>query len=98
MVRCSRKPAGRRIPFAPARGTSGGTAIIFAKVASKRKPVKGLAAAGRGVTGIGASGCHGTEPGMHYYFELDSGNRILRCALEGRVTDTEVREVYRLIS
>jgi hypothetical protein len=32
---------------------------------------------------------------MPYHFEFDSTHRILRCRLEGRVTDEELREYYR---
>jgi hypothetical protein len=32
---------------------------------------------------------------MPYHFEFDSTHRILRCRLEGRVTDEELKEYYR---
>jgi hypothetical protein len=32
---------------------------------------------------------------MPYHFEFDSAQRILRCRLEGRVTDEELRQYYR---
>jgi len=32
---------------------------------------------------------------MPYYFEFDSESRILRCRLEGRITDEALREYYR---
>jgi len=32
---------------------------------------------------------------MSYHFEFDSGNRILRCRLEGKITDEALRESYR---
>ena len=35
---------------------------------------------------------------MPYYFEFDTGNRILPGTLEGRITDAEVGEIYRLMS
>jgi hypothetical protein len=33
---------------------------------------------------------------MPYSFDFDSTNRILRCRLEGRLTDDELREFYRV--
>jgi hypothetical protein len=32
---------------------------------------------------------------MPYHFEFDSTHRILRCRLEGRIADEELREYYR---
>jgi hypothetical protein len=32
---------------------------------------------------------------MPYHFDFDSAHRILRCQLEGRVTDAELKEFYR---
>jgi hypothetical protein len=32
---------------------------------------------------------------MSYYFEFDSANRILRCQLEGKITDEVLKEYYR---
>jgi hypothetical protein len=32
---------------------------------------------------------------MPYYFDFDSANRILRCRLEGKITDEGLREYYR---
>src|SRR5271156_6591044 len=34
---------------------------------------------------------------MPYYFEFDSANRILRCRLEGELTDEMLKEYYRLL-
>jgi hypothetical protein len=31
-----------------------------------------------------------------YYFEVDSTNRIARCRFEGRLTDEELKECYRV--
>jgi hypothetical protein len=33
-----------------------------------------------------------------YYFEADSTNRIARCRFEGRLTDEELKECYRVAS
>jgi hypothetical protein len=32
---------------------------------------------------------------MPYFFEFDSTNRVLRCRLQGRLADDELREFYR---
>lgn len=32
---------------------------------------------------------------MPYHFEFDSARRILRCVVQGRVTDAELRDYYR---
>jgi hypothetical protein len=33
---------------------------------------------------------------MPYFFDFDATNRILRCRLEGRLTDEELKEFYRV--
>jgi hypothetical protein len=34
---------------------------------------------------------------MPYYFDFDSANRILRCRLEGKITDEVLKEYYQLV-